>query len=129
MQTFAQRRQRAIFAEKKGQVIIQILGIVRARRYDKHRAPLFGGDERQDKSPRAALEALHTLRSGPLTSQKTAELIFEKRRAHEKKPDRCREIFGTEDGGGALAACSACFDQVSIAAVVSLTRTCKKSGW
>jgi hypothetical protein len=89
----------------------------------------LGCDERHDKSPRAALEALHTLRSGPLTSQKTAELIFEKRRAHEMKPDRWSEIFGTEDGGGALAACSACFAQVSIAAVVSLTRTCKKSGW
>lgn len=97
MQSAAQRRQRRIFAEKEGQIVVQTVGVLGCRGDHENRLTALFGRQSQDVSHGAALQSLKSFRSGPLPLEKAAKSLFGFDAIHptnQKKGNRRKRIVG-----------------------------------
>ena len=88
MESTAQRRQTALLAEKKPQVVVKSFRLVGARRDHQHRPLAIGRRESEQIGARAALDALNALAARPAPAQELSELFAERLSGHEKKLKR-----------------------------------------
>ncbi len=82
MEPAAQRRQTALLAEKKRQIVVKSFRLVGARRDHQHRPLAIGRRESQQIGARAALDALNALAARPGSAQELSELFAERKIGH-----------------------------------------------